>query len=143
MTIFDADLPDAPVDEDAQLALIESRPNNQAYGPEDRAYLLKLVHEKRVSIGEYDQLLIKHGEILRRVANALNGEPAPLTSWSHHDLGEKAEALEELTLKQHSALMQIKEILDNQSFGLSINPDTSIVVESDLIRTVLASIKDA
>ena len=28
-----------------RLALIESRPNNLAYGPEDRAYLLQLVRE--------------------------------------------------------------------------------------------------
>lgn len=42
---------------------------------------------------EYDGLMMRQGEILRAVANALNGPPGPRRSWSHHDLGEKAEAL--------------------------------------------------
>lgn len=41
---------------------------------------------------EYDAIMMRQGAILRRAANALNGPPPPLTSWSHHDLGEKAEA---------------------------------------------------
>lgn len=42
---------------------------------------------------EYDQLLTRTGEILTGVANALNGPPPALTTWSHHDLAEKAAAL--------------------------------------------------
>ena len=44
-------------------------------------------------------LIMKTGETLTRVANAVNGPPPPLTWWSHHDLGEKTEAMaEELRL---------------------------------------------
>lgn len=38
-------------------------------------------------------LIMRQGEILTGVALALNGPPPPLTSWSHHDLAEKAEQL--------------------------------------------------
>lgn len=112
--------PEEPIDEEAQLALIESRPNNQAYGPEDRAYLLSLVRSKQTDIDEYDALLTKHGEILRRVANALNGEPAPLSSWSHHDLGEKSEALADLALRQAEQLTAIRQLVDNSIHRISI-----------------------
>lgn len=51
--------------------------------------------ENEEIIEEYDNLLMHQGRILTRVANALNGPPGRLHSWSHHDLGEKAEALAE------------------------------------------------
>ncbi|AIZ01758.1 hypothetical protein ArV1_071 [Arthrobacter phage vB_ArtM-ArV1] len=38
-------------------------------------------------------LFQRHSETLTRVANAVNGPPKPLWSHSHHDLGEKAEAM--------------------------------------------------
>lgn len=38
-------------------------------------------------------LITRQGDILSGVARALNGPPPPLTSWSHHDLAEKAEEL--------------------------------------------------
>lgn len=50
---------------------------------------------------EYHELMLRTGAILRRVADALNGPPGPLRSWSHHDLGEKAEALS----AKHAALI--------------------------------------
>jgi hypothetical protein len=56
--------------------------------------------EAREAIEEYDNLMMHQGRILTRVANALNGPPGPLRSWSHHDLGEKAEAL----VARHTAL---------------------------------------
>lgn len=42
---------------------------------------------------EYDAILTRQGALLTGVANALNGPPPALTSWSHHDLPEKAQAL--------------------------------------------------
>lgn len=140
MSIFAPGFPEEPVDERAQLALIASRPNNQAYGPEDRAYLLSLIREKQTEIDESDELLIKHGEILHRIANALNGEPTSLSSWSHHDLGDKTEALAKLASKQTEAFLKIEDILDNHSFGYDVDAPT--VVEADLVRNVLASTKD-
>lgn len=38
-------------------------------------------------------LVMRQGEILTGVANALNGPTPPRTSWSHHDLAEKAAAM--------------------------------------------------
>lgn len=52
-------------------------------------------------LNEYDELISRQGEILRRVANALNGPPPPRTAWSFHDLGEKAEA----AMGKHEALV--------------------------------------
>jgi len=42
---------------------------------------------------DYDWLADRHAAIITQVANALNGPPPPLTMWSHHDLGDKAEQL--------------------------------------------------
>lgn len=39
---------------------------------------------------EYDAILSKSSDLLRRTANALKGEPEPLSSHSHHDLPEVA-----------------------------------------------------
>lgn len=43
--------------------------------------------------GQSYPLITRQAEILTGVANALNGQPPPLTSWSHHDLAEKAAAM--------------------------------------------------
>lgn len=42
---------------------------------------------------QWSPLVMRQGEILTGVADALNGPTPPLTSWSHHDLAEKAETL--------------------------------------------------
>lgn len=42
---------------------------------------------------EWTGLIIRQGQILTGVANAVNGDPGPLRSWSHHDLAEKAAKL--------------------------------------------------
>lgn len=52
-------------------------------------------------LDEYHNLMMKQGAILRKVADALNGPPGPLHSWSHHDLGEKAGAM----VLRHGALV--------------------------------------
>lgn len=41
----------------------------------------------------YPELVDRQAALLRGVADALNGPPPPLTSWSYHDLPEKAQAL--------------------------------------------------
>lgn len=57
---------------------------------------------------EYDAIMMRQGAILRRVADALNGPPGPLRSWSHHDLGERAEA----AVAAHRALIsQLRSVL--------------------------------
>jgi hypothetical protein len=40
---------------------------------------------------EYGGILSRQGDLLTRTANALRGDPPPLTSWSHHDVPELAE----------------------------------------------------
>ena len=39
---------------------------------------------------DYEVILARQDDILTRVANALRGDPPPLTSWGHHDLPERA-----------------------------------------------------
>ena len=41
---------------------------------------------------EEDQLRAIMADLLTRTANALRGDPPPLTSWSWHDLPERAAA---------------------------------------------------
>lgn len=59
---------------------------------------------------EYDQVLSRTNEILTGVANALNGPPPPLTTWSHHDLAEKAAALDAHLEQTHAALARVREL---------------------------------
>lgn len=44
-------------------------------------------------VEEYDGILGRQGDLLTGVANALRGQPPELTTWSHHDLPERAQAL--------------------------------------------------
>lgn len=44
------------------------------------------------ALEEYHALLTRQGDLLTGVANALQGDPPPLTTWSHHDLPERAAA---------------------------------------------------
>jgi hypothetical protein len=57
--------------------------------------------ELREYLGEYEDLTDRQAAILDKVARALNGPPPPRTMWSHHDLGEKAEA----AMGKHGALV--------------------------------------
>lgn len=52
---------------------------------------------------EHDALLRRHSTILTGVANALRGEPPPLTQHSHHDLAELAAA----TVAERDALREM------------------------------------
>lgn len=47
---------------------------------------------------EYDGTLSRQGDLLTRTANALRGTPPPLTSWSHHDVPERAQHAMDLLL---------------------------------------------
>ena len=57
------------------------------------------------SCEEYDSISSRQQQILRQVANALNGPPRPLSNWSHHDLGVKAERL---VVTQHALIAQLR-----------------------------------
>lgn len=43
------------------------------------------------STDEYSDLMMRQGDLLRGVVNALRGDPPPLTHWSHHDAADLAE----------------------------------------------------
>lgn len=64
-----------------------------AHAPADLAYLLGRIQVMETDAAEYDPILTRQGDLLTGVANALNGPPPELTTWSHHDLPEKARAV--------------------------------------------------
>ncbi len=47
----------------------------------------------REDASEYDGILSRQGDLLTRTANVLRGDPPALTSWSHHDIPELAQAM--------------------------------------------------
>lgn len=47
--------------------------------------------ELREDLAEYDGILGRQGDLLTRTANILRGDPPELTSWSHHDVPERAQ----------------------------------------------------
>jgi len=81
-------------DEECDHVLWERTPFPIVMGVDHLApYLARVRAEDETA--EYSALLTRQGDLLTGVANALNGPPPDLTTWSHHDLPEKAQALAE------------------------------------------------
>lgn len=60
---------------------------------EEHAIAQGRVEELNSELDEATALIAKQATILTGVANALHGDPPPLTTWSHHDLAELAAAM--------------------------------------------------
>lgn len=60
---------------------------------EEQAIAQGRVEELNSELDEATALIAKQATILTGVANALHGDPPPLTTWSHHDLAELAAAM--------------------------------------------------
>ena len=58
-------------------------------------------------------LIMRQGEILTGVALALNGPTPPLTSWSHHDLAEKATAMTAALATAEARLKAVQALVDH------------------------------
>lgn len=68
--------------------------------------------EAREEIENYDRTLIRSSEIMTGVANALNGPPPDLTTWSHHDLTEKAQAAVDALAASDAAIERVLALAD-------------------------------
>lgn len=90
----------------------ESKPIAEfaAHARQDLPDLLGEVERLREEEEGLDDLVGRQGDILTRAANALNGPPPELTTWSHHDLGEKAEDLVAERDRLRTALERVKEL---------------------------------
>lgn len=55
--------------------------------------LAERLGEAEAETDGYDRILSRQSDLLTGVANALNGPPPELTTWSHHDLPQKAAQL--------------------------------------------------
>jgi hypothetical protein len=79
------------------------------------------------------------------VASSDNFRPVPVELRAVMPRNEEENMAREYLLgavrKRDEALAKIEDILDNHSFGYDVDAPT--VVEADLIREVLASLKDA
>ncbi len=60
---------------------------------EEQAIAQGRVEELNSELDGATALIAKQATILTGVANALHGDPPPLTTWSHHDLAELAAAM--------------------------------------------------
>lgn len=69
---------------------------------QDGLALIAELEQAREDNGEYEAIFNTTSRILRDTANALNGPPPPLTTWSHHDLADKAAALKALSDRAHT-----------------------------------------
>lgn len=47
----------------------------------------------RESVDEYDGILGRQSDLLTATVNVLRGDPPPLTTWSHHDVAERAQSV--------------------------------------------------
>ena len=81
-------------------------------------------------------LVMSQGEILTGVANALNGPTPPLTSWSHHDLAEKARAMVERAERAEARIKAVQDVLDEPD--AMIGPRVHVAV--DRILRALGSV---
>lgn len=64
---------------------------------QDALALIAELEQAREDNSEYEAIFDVTSKILKDTANALNGPPPPLTTWSHHDLADKAAALKALS----------------------------------------------
>lgn len=90
-----------------------------------------------MSIPNENQKIVTSAENYRPTPLDVRSAPAPVNP-------EEKSARDYLlgaVRKRDEALAKIEEILDNHSFGYDV--DAPIVVEADLIRAVLASLKEA
>jgi hypothetical protein len=53
--------------------------------------LLDENRDLREEVEEYSNIMMAQGRILSQAADAFHGGPNPRGSWSHHDVGERAE----------------------------------------------------
>lgn len=66
----------------------------------------------------YPELADLMSDTLRKVANALNGPPPELTSWSWHDLPERAQELVEKIAEQEAALERAAALTRNPTMSI-------------------------
>lgn len=107
-------------------------------GAEHRAkWFERRAHRAEREIGEYHQLIVMQGDLLTGVANALRGDPPPLTMWDHSDLPARAAAMaaEVDDKAQRLALSGAR---------LTKSVQRSIVLSARVVaaKTVLASISE-
>lgn len=67
---------------------IESTPDDPTYRAAFEAGRQSLAECSECA--EYDSILWKQGDLLKRTVNALKGDPPELTTWSHHDIPQLA-----------------------------------------------------
>lgn len=129
------DLPELPETEwllarPARPYVIEYVTSFDGYSDDDmRSYALTAIATERAradalraELGESDAVRERLAELLKQTAVALRGEPPPLTSWSWHDVPERAAA----------AIAAI----DVMQRAASINAERADALEAALLHTL-------
>ncbi|MGW9541957.1 hypothetical protein ACWHA6_36340 [Streptomyces anthocyanicus] len=75
--------------------------------------LIQRVQQAEADVAEYAPILDRQGELLTGAANALRGDPPPLTTWSHHDLPE-------LAAEARGKLDKVRDICDQANEGMPL-----------------------
>lgn len=84
---------------------------------EDMPRLIATLREAWSDVEECRALVNRQGELLTAAANALRGDPPPLTTWSHHDVAELACLLRERAEKAEAQVRRVLALADEYARG--------------------------